>query len=266
MRPRCAVWRRRCSCAPSPCGSWPRTLVLLQTSPGPGAADVTHRAPHQPLPRALLHPLPAFRRDGHRRPWGGARAGGAGSHPGRAAPPGDPDHPPPPGPHRGGGAGAGRDGRPRLRPRGRCRRRPGRTTRSGAPLRGGRGAGGQPFQVHTLHTPGHTPGSATFVLRRGEDVAAFCGDTLFAGSAGNPRAGYQASSTPCASSWAGYPQGRSSIPGTGRPPPWPTSGSAIPSRRGPRGPDAALQVDPRRAVVRRARGSARTSQRACASS
>jgi hydroxyacylglutathione hydrolase len=49
-----------------------------------------------------------------------------------------------------------------------------------------------PFRVATLHTPGHTPGSATYVLRDGAAAAAFCGDTLFAGSAGSPRAGYEA--------------------------------------------------------------------------
>ena len=49
-------------------------------------------------------------------------------------------------------------------------------------------AGGIAFR--TLHTPGHTPGSATFVLAVGDATAAFCGDTMFAGSAGNARAGY----------------------------------------------------------------------------
>jgi glyoxylase-like metal-dependent hydrolase (beta-lactamase superfamily II) len=49
-----------------------------------------------------------------------------------------------------------------------------------------------PFQVQVLHTPGHTGGSATYVLEAGGAVAAFCGDTLFAGSAGNSRAGYDA--------------------------------------------------------------------------
>jgi glyoxylase-like metal-dependent hydrolase (beta-lactamase superfamily II) len=49
-------------------------------------------------------------------------------------------------------------------------------------------AGG--IAVRTLHTPGHTPGSATYVLSAGEATAGFCGDTLFAGSAGNARAGY----------------------------------------------------------------------------
>ena len=49
-----------------------------------------------------------------------------------------------------------------------------------------------PFRVGTLHTPGHTPGSATYVLQDGAAAAAFCGDTLFAGSAGSPRAGYAA--------------------------------------------------------------------------
>jgi hydroxyacylglutathione hydrolase len=47
------------------------------------------------------------------------------------------------------------------------------------------------FDVRTLHTPGHTPGSATFVIEGAGRRAAFCGDTLFAGSAGNSRAGYQ---------------------------------------------------------------------------
>ena len=46
--------------------------------------------------------------------------------------------------------------------------------------------------LRTLHTPGHTPGSATFVLAAGGGTAAFCGDTMFAGSAGNARAGYEA--------------------------------------------------------------------------
>ncbi len=49
-----------------------------------------------------------------------------------------------------------------------------------------------PFQVQVLHTPGHTPGSATFVLRAGNATAAFCGDTVFAGSAGNARHSYKA--------------------------------------------------------------------------
>jgi hydroxyacylglutathione hydrolase len=51
-------------------------------------------------------------------------------------------------------------------------------------------AGGVP--LHTLHTPGHTPGSVTYVLKSGDATAAFCGDTLFAGSAGNARFGYEA--------------------------------------------------------------------------
>jgi glyoxylase-like metal-dependent hydrolase (beta-lactamase superfamily II) len=46
------------------------------------------------------------------------------------------------------------------------------------------------FRVRVLHTPGHTPGSATYVLRSDGATAAFCGDTMFAGSAGNARAGY----------------------------------------------------------------------------
>jgi glyoxylase-like metal-dependent hydrolase (beta-lactamase superfamily II) len=47
-----------------------------------------------------------------------------------------------------------------------------------------------PFGVRTLHTPGHTAGSTTYVLMAGGQTAAFCGDTLFAGSVGNARAGY----------------------------------------------------------------------------
>ena len=48
------------------------------------------------------------------------------------------------------------------------------------------------IDVRTLHTPGHTPGSVTYVLSDEGVTAAFCGDTLFAGSAGNARAGYDA--------------------------------------------------------------------------
>ncbi|HET7770274.1 MAG TPA: MBL fold metallo-hydrolase [Chloroflexota bacterium] len=51
-------------------------------------------------------------------------------------------------------------------------------------------AGG--ITVRTLHTPGHTPGSATYVIESEGETAAFCGDTLFAGSAGNARASYEA--------------------------------------------------------------------------
>ena len=51
-------------------------------------------------------------------------------------------------------------------------------------------AGG--LRLRAMHTPGHTEGSATYVLESAGDVAAFCGDTLFAGSAGNARAGYGA--------------------------------------------------------------------------
>lgn len=46
------------------------------------------------------------------------------------------------------------------------------------------------FSVRAAHTPGHTEGSATYVVTSGGAVAAFCGDTLFAGSAGGARAGY----------------------------------------------------------------------------
>lgn len=48
------------------------------------------------------------------------------------------------------------------------------------------------FQIQVLHTPGHSAGSVTYVLRSGDGVAAFCGDTLFAGSTGNARFGYAA--------------------------------------------------------------------------
>jgi hydroxyacylglutathione hydrolase len=47
------------------------------------------------------------------------------------------------------------------------------------------------ISVRTLHTPGHTPGSVTYLLETDGETAAFCGDTLFAGSAGNARAGYE---------------------------------------------------------------------------
>ena len=49
-----------------------------------------------------------------------------------------------------------------------------------------------PFGIDVLHTPGHTPGSATYVLAAEGRLAAFCGDTLFAGSAGNARHSYAA--------------------------------------------------------------------------
>ncbi len=42
-----------------------------------------------------------------------------------------------------------------------------------------------PFRLRVVHTPGHTPGGATFVLQSATATAAFCGDTLFAGSAGS---------------------------------------------------------------------------------
>lgn len=51
-------------------------------------------------------------------------------------------------------------------------------------------AGGIRFR--TLATSGHTPGSVTYVLEIGSASAAFCGDTLFAGSAGNSRHSYAA--------------------------------------------------------------------------
>ena len=51
-------------------------------------------------------------------------------------------------------------------------------------------AGG--IALRAIHTPGHTPGSVTYVLEAGGETAAFCGDTMFAGSAGNARAGYEA--------------------------------------------------------------------------
>ncbi len=35
------------------------------------------------------------------------------------------------------------------------------------------------FEIAVLHTPGHTPGSVTFLLRSAEGAVAFTGDTLF---------------------------------------------------------------------------------------
>ncbi len=49
-----------------------------------------------------------------------------------------------------------------------------------------------PFTLRVIHTPGHSAGSATYVVEAGGHTAAFCGDTLFAGSVGNARAGYDA--------------------------------------------------------------------------
>ena len=51
---------------------------------------------------------------------------------------------------------------------------------------------GPSLAVRVLHTPGHSAGSATFVIEVDGATAAFCGDTLFAGSIGNARAGYDA--------------------------------------------------------------------------
>jgi hydroxyacylglutathione hydrolase len=47
-----------------------------------------------------------------------------------------------------------------------------------------------PFTVRVLHTPGHSAGSTTYLLETNGHTAAFCGDTLFAGSVGNARTGY----------------------------------------------------------------------------
>jgi glyoxylase-like metal-dependent hydrolase (beta-lactamase superfamily II) len=57
------------------------------------------------------------------------------------------------------------------------------------------GHSGATFSVQDLNwralpTPGHTAGSTTWVFPSGSNGAAFCGDTMFAGSAGNGRAGY----------------------------------------------------------------------------
>ena len=46
------------------------------------------------------------------------------------------------------------------------------------------------LQWRALPTPGHTAGSTTWVFPSGSSAAAFCGDTMFAASAGNGRAGY----------------------------------------------------------------------------
>jgi hydroxyacylglutathione hydrolase len=40
------------------------------------------------------------------------------------------------------------------------------------------------LRLEVLHTPGHTPGSCSFVLQGGGEQVVFAGDTLFAGSIG----------------------------------------------------------------------------------
>jgi glyoxylase-like metal-dependent hydrolase (beta-lactamase superfamily II) len=70
-------------------------------------------------------------------------------------------------------------------------------------------------EVEVLHTPGHTPGSATFVLRDGEHVAAFSGDTIFAGSAGNGRHSYTALLHSLRQKLARLPAGTIFYPGHG---------------------------------------------------
>jgi len=54
----------------------------------------------------------------------------------------------------------------------------------------GKPNGVEDLQWRALPTPGHTAGSTTWVFPSAEAGAAFCGDTMFAASAGNGRAGY----------------------------------------------------------------------------
>ncbi len=54
----------------------------------------------------------------------------------------------------------------------------------------GRRYGIEDLEWHALPTPGHTAGSTTWVFPSAGVGAAFCGDTMFAASAGNGRAGY----------------------------------------------------------------------------
>ena len=43
------------------------------------------------------------------------------------------------------------------------------------------------LEAEVMHTPGHTPACLTYVVRDGEDVAAFVGDTLFMPDYGTAR-------------------------------------------------------------------------------
>jgi len=67
----------------------------------------------------------------------------------------------------------------------------------------------------TLHTPGHTPGSCTYVVEADGATAAFCGDTLFAGSAGNARASYGALMRSLREKLAKLPEKTALYPGHG---------------------------------------------------
>jgi len=49
---------------------------------------------------------------------------------------------------------------------------------------GGRAIRAGALELGVLHTPGHTPGSCSFVLRDGGKTLLFAGDTLFRGSVG----------------------------------------------------------------------------------
>lgn len=71
------------------------------------------------------------------------------------------------------------------------------------------------FSVRTLFTPGHTPGSASYVLEDGGDMACFCGDTLFAGSAGNARTSYEAILRSVRNTLGGLPRATVLYPGHG---------------------------------------------------
>lgn len=74
-------------------------------------------------------------------------------------------------------------------------------------------AAGDDIQV--LHTPGHTAGSATFVIAAAGQTAAFCGDTLFAGSAGRAGFSYAALLTSVRQKLAGLPRNTILYPGHG---------------------------------------------------
>ena len=71
------------------------------------------------------------------------------------------------------------------------------------------------LQWRALPTPGHTAGSTTWVFPSGATGAAFCGDTMFAGSAGNGRAGYARHLTSLRTKIAALPPATILYPGHG---------------------------------------------------
>ena len=71
------------------------------------------------------------------------------------------------------------------------------------------------IRFRTLHTPGHTPGSCTYVVEADGATAAFCGDTLFAGSAGNARGSYEALLRSLRAKLARLPENTMLYPGHG---------------------------------------------------